>query len=217
MASRDIPEKVQQRMDKRKERNIARFSNYRTPKQTFLIICEGKNTEPDYFNEFKLGSAQVIAIGEGYNTISLVSRAIQIKAQYLVKNKKFDQYWVVFDKDDFSANDFNTAIMMAESNGFKVAYSNQAFEYWFLLHFNLYSGCINRDSYISILSDLLGFPYAKDSGTSSKMFNVLIPLQHAAIKHAKHVYDSFGSTHISPADEESSTTVFKLVEELIKY
>ena len=32
------------------ERKITRISSVREVKQTFLIICEGVNTEPDYFN-----------------------------------------------------------------------------------------------------------------------------------------------------------------------
>ena len=31
------------------ERKITRISGVREVKQTFLIICEGVNTEPDYF------------------------------------------------------------------------------------------------------------------------------------------------------------------------
>ena len=46
----------------------------------------------------------------------------------------------MFDKDDFSANDFNNAITIAESNNLGVAYSNQAFEYWIILHFDDHQG-----------------------------------------------------------------------------
>ena len=38
----------------RQERSLKRHSNYRDIKQSFLIICEGVNTEPDYFNAFRL-------------------------------------------------------------------------------------------------------------------------------------------------------------------
>ena len=37
-------------MNPRIERKITRISGVREVKQTFLIICEGVNTEPDYFN-----------------------------------------------------------------------------------------------------------------------------------------------------------------------
>jgi hypothetical protein len=159
----------------------------------------------------------VKALGEGYNTLSLVRRALEIKQKEQLKGKTYNQYWVVFDKDDFLAKDFNDAIHLAQSNGFQAAYSNQAFEYWFLLHFNLHQGGIHRNTYENRLTSLLGFPYKKETGVTAKMFNALISRQKTAIAHAKTVYDSFEGNHSSPAMEESSTTVFRLVEELNKY
>jgi len=55
-----------------------------------------------------------------------VNRAIALKESFA---DNYDQVWSVFDKDDYSANDFNQAIAIASANGFGVAYSNQAFEY----------------------------------------------------------------------------------------
>ena len=52
---------------------------------------------------------------------------------------------MVFDKDDYP--DFDEAIELAKKNGFEVAYSNQAFELWFLLHFKKYSGKLHRREY----------------------------------------------------------------------
>jgi hypothetical protein len=213
----DSPRKLRI-LERRKEKSIERFNNNtKTINQSFLIICEGENTEPDYFNEFKVSSARIEAIGEGKNTISLVNRAFELKKEYLVKGRKFDQYWVVFDKDSFPDNDYNNAVFMAEKAGFNVAYSNQSFEYWFLLHFNLHQGAINRDSYSDTLSKYLGFKYGKESEVSSSMFNSLLRYQTDAIRNAKLVYESFDAQHLNPAKEESSTTVFKLVEELNKY
>ena len=93
-------------------------------KPTILIVCEGENTEPSYFSQFKLSTATIKPIGEGHNTISLVNRATE-----LANEKEYEQVWCVFDKDDFTENDFNSAIQIAESKNFNVAYSNQSFEY----------------------------------------------------------------------------------------
>ena len=35
-------------------------------KPTILIVCEGENTEPSYFRQFKLSSATIKPVGEGY-------------------------------------------------------------------------------------------------------------------------------------------------------
>ena len=59
----------------------------REVKQTFLIICEGVNTEPDYFNAFRLTSATVKAIGQGMGTLALVQKAINIKRAGKAKRK----------------------------------------------------------------------------------------------------------------------------------
>lgn len=122
---------------------------------------------------------------------------------------------MVFDKDDFPENDFNSAILLARRSGFEVAYSNQAFEFWFLLHFNLYQGALHRSRYEKMLSTLLGFAYTKKSGVSSKMFNALFPKQEQAINHAKTIMKQFDGNN--PAQQESSTTVYRLVEELNKF
>lgn len=63
----------------RHEQNYKRRCGYRSTKQSFLIICEGVNTEPDYFNAFRLTSASVKAVGKGLNTIRLVEEALIIK------------------------------------------------------------------------------------------------------------------------------------------
>ena len=160
-------------------------------------------------------TATVKAIGQSMNTISLVNKAISIRDTEQKKRRYYDQCWVVFDKDDFPAKDFNQAIVLAQKNGFRVAYSNQAFEYWFLLHFNLYKGPLHRQSYADMLSKLTGIPYSKNEGFGAVMYNRLFHLQSQAIKNAVAVLDEI--SHGNPAVEESSTTVHLLVEELNKY
>ena len=124
--------------------SLSRPQGTRVVKQSFLIVCEGMCTEPDYFRAFRMTTATIKAVGQGMNTISLVNKAISIRDTDIKKKRIYDQCWVVFDKDDFPASDFNQAIALAERNGFRVAYSNQAFEYWFLLHFNLAKAACKR-------------------------------------------------------------------------
>ena len=185
--------------------SLTRRQSTREVKQSFLIVCEGVRTEPDYFKAFRMTAATVKAVGQAMNTTSLVSKAISIRDADQKKKRTYDQCWVVFDKDDFPAKDFNEAITLAERNGFKVAYSNQAFEYWFLL----------RNSYADMLSRLSGIPYSKTEGFGAIMYNRLLHLQPQAIKNAATVLADV--SHGNPAMEESSTTVHLLVEELNKF
>lgn len=203
------------KLKKHRAFSLSRRQGVREVKQSFLIVCEGENTEPDYFKAFRMTTAKVKAVGQAMNTLSLVAKAISIREADKKKKRVYDQCWVVFDKDDFPANDFNQAIMHAEKNGFYVAYSNQAFEYWFLLHYNLYVGPLHRNQYEKMLSKLTGIPYEKTEGFGAVMYNLLLKRQPLAIKNAEIVLAEI--SHGNPAEEESSTTVYRLVKELNKY
>lgn len=213
------------RLKRKTKPNLERREGHKKVKPSILIVCEGKNTEPSYFNHFRLTSATIEAIGEGYNTLSLVRRAKE-----LASKKKYDQKWVVFDKDDFPPHDFDNAIIMAEANNFKVGYSNQAFEYWLLLHLNDHQGGnLDRRGYQKLINDALEDFNIKYEVRSKKVdpefFEVLNSLDSksnkkrvdVAIERAKRNIDFHLKRNISPSNAESSTTVYKLVEELTKY
>ena len=195
--------------------DLSRRQGVREIKQSFLIVCEGEKTEPDYFKAFRMTAATVKAVGQAMNTMTLVSKAISIREADQKRKKGYDQCWVVFDKDDFPAKDFNQAIQFAENNGFRVAYSNQAFEYWSLLHYNLYTGAIHRNQYKDMLTKLTGIPYSKSEGYGAVMYNLLLSRQQQAINNAETVLAEI--SHGNPAEEESSTTVQRLVIELNKF
>ena len=203
-----------QKKDHRKS-NLSRRTGVKVIKQSFLVVCEGENTEPDYFKAFRMTAATIKTVGQAMNTMSLVNKAISIREGEKVKKHFYDQCWVVFDKDDYPDNDFNQAILLAQNNGFRVAYSNQAFEYWFLLHFNRYMGAIHRNQYPEMLSRLTGIPYRKIQGFGALMYRLLLSRQQQAIDNADAVLAEI--SHGNPAQEESSTTVQKLVVELNKY
>lgn len=196
---------------------------------TFLIVCEGLNTEPDYFGHFqqyfRRSAVKIISVGGAGNTIRVVERAHKecIKIHY-------DQVWVVFDKDDFPADHFNNAIIMADNSGYGVAYSNQSFEYWFILHFEDHQGGpMHRNQYSEKLNGYLGSHGLTYNANGSKnisdaFFRVLMGIDekkrdsrlNLAIKRAKKGLLLHENT-ISPALAESTTRVHELVEELLKY
>ena len=193
-------------------------------KPTIRVVCEGENTEPGYFEKFRLTTATIKTVGEGYNTNSLVQRA-----QTLNDEGSYDQVWCVFDKDDFLAAAFNDAIHLAERLGFGVAYSNQAFEYWLILHFEDHQGAgFHRDRYgkkLNTYLNKLGSHYDAEGSKeiTREIFDHLMANDpktgkrriDLAILRATRIYDQYD--HRSPALEESSTTVFRLVEEILKY
>lgn len=214
---------AQAKRRRRAEPLLERAEPEKNEKQRILIVCEGKNTEPSYFKKFKLATAEIKALGKGNNTVSLVNSAYQLS-----QKEKFDQVWCVFDKDSFPASNFNNAIIIAKSHNFGVAYSNQAFEYWLILHFEDHQGgAMDRRDYAKKLNGYLA-PYSVKYSTSSKLitneiFDILLSQseiesktrQELAIERAERNMKHFDNTN--PAIEESSTRVHELVKELLKF
>ena len=60
-------------------------------RETFLIVCEGERTEPNYFSKFPINREviEVDIFGEGKNTDSLVLEAINLKS---IAEKKYIVY-----------------------------------------------------------------------------------------------------------------------------
>ena len=193
-------------------------------KPTILIVCEGENTEPSYFSQFKLSSARIIPVGAGKNTLALVDEAFSLSKDY-----QYDQVWCVFDKDSFPEANFNYAVQKALSNGLKVAYSNQAFEYWLLLHFEDHQGGeMNRKDYGKKINAYIkkyniSYDYNGSKIISEEFFDVLnevdpylkIDRRISAINRADR-NDKFHKGKPA-AKQESSTKVFNLVQEILKY
>ena len=71
------------------------------PRKHILIMCEGKNTEVDYFKHFRYPNVTVVPIGTGMSTTKLVKEVEKYRKEMEKRKKvKFDETWVVFDKDD---------------------------------------------------------------------------------------------------------------------
>ncbi|MEG1457651.1 MAG: RloB family protein, partial [Bacilli bacterium] len=78
--------------------------------------------------------------GEGKNTTSLVKTAINIIDtidKNLMKTTYYEKIFVVFDKDNFTNEEFDNAVNMCEKNNFIPLWSNESFDLWILFHFNL--------------------------------------------------------------------------------
>lgn len=197
-----------QKRRREKRESYEREVATRLPRKTFLIVCEGTKTEPNYFRSFEVLSAKVEIRGTGRNTLSLVHYAERILDE---RDEEFDEVWLVFDKDSFSSVSFNNAVFFCQAHhdeGFRVAYSNEAFELWYLLHFELITKPISRFNYNAMLSKRMKAYYKKNL---PNMYQQLLSRQPLAIENAKLLYEKRSN---SPAKDNPSTTVFQLVEEL---
>jgi hypothetical protein len=114
---------------------MARRRNFRPPKKTFLIICEGE-TEKIYFENLKAAERKTeINLkpelpGHRNDCLSIVENAIKQKDDY-------DRVWCVFDLDTAykEMNKYKKALEKASNQDIETVESYPCFEVWFLLHF----------------------------------------------------------------------------------
>jgi hypothetical protein len=194
------------------QRNVRRAYMERTvdvrePKERFLIVCEGEKTEPNYFKSFRVPRDVIVIRGIGDNTRRIVEYAIGE-----IETEDYDQVWCVFDRDSFPAGSFNAAFELARENSIKIAYSNEAFELWYLLHFHYYNTGMSRSDYGARLSELLGHKYEKNSPT---VYAEIESRQHTAIKNANRLLMTH--TPLNPESNNPSTTVHLLVLQLNRF
>jgi len=144
-----------------KKQEYSRKSKLKSKKlapANYLIVCEGKKTEPNYFKGLKkkindkYGRKVDVLIpeidikGTGRNTTDLVNYTDKY-VNYA--NKRYGQVWVVFDKDDYSDEQFDKAIKTCNYN---VAWSNPNFELWLLSHFKRVNRYISKENILDELN-----------------------------------------------------------------
>jgi len=209
-----------QKIDNADLKRFARSSVERKAREIkvfFLIVCEGEKTEPNYFKKFKGKFGNVIfeidCEGKGYNTLRVVEEAIRIRD----KNPKYNKVWAVFDKDSFPENDFNSAIQKAKANNIGCAWSNEAFELWYLLHFQYRNTPMSREDYKKAIENEINkqtskFAYTKNS---TEMYEILIKYgdQTQAIKNAENLSQQYDNQNF--ANHNPRTQVYELVKQLI--
>lgn len=210
-----------------KNNNISRKDRLKSKRQApanYLIVCEGKKTEPNYFNGLKkkinekYGNKVDVLIpnidikGTGMNTTSLV-KYTQKTVNHA--NKVYGQVWVVFDKDDYNDEQFDLAI---DNCNYNVAWSNPNFELWILAHFKKVNRYVSKDDVLQGLSkefqkNGLG-EYTKndinifDNVTSGGKL-------HTAIKNCKYVEELNKDGQAS--QRNPMTKVYKIVDGLREY
>lgn len=216
---------------KRREDRKQRQYEYKKPRaNSFLIVTEGKRTEPLYFKgmEKKIkekigGVVDVIEVpvidiqGEGCST----GRLIEVTERFVKEAKIiYQNIWVVFDKDDFE--DFDEAVREGTNKGYKTAWSNQAFEYWLYLHFHYSDSALHRDDWNKKLDEIFK-QYHLGEGKYQKNYKEIYDMVNiydgvtTAIKNAKRRMADFDPKKCKPSEFDPGTTVYKLAEELKRF
>ena len=135
--------------------------------------------------------------------------------EYVIKNKgDCSNVWVVFDKDHF---DIEKAIRLAEENKINIAWSNECFELWLILHFNYITTSLDRKESLKKIKELIkkncGIDYDKNS---KKIYELTKEKIKIAVAYSKKQYQLMKRDKVTVNKANPCNTVFKLVEVLLK-
>jgi hypothetical protein len=138
------------RQERRYERRMDSYDRRpgrRPPGRCILIVCEGAETEPNYFESLrdylKLSTISVKIEDRAGAPISVVEEAraqVEKRLQDFRDGRTnappFEAIWCVFDVENPRHNQtFDRAVQVADQNDYQLAVSNPAFEFWYVLHF----------------------------------------------------------------------------------
>jgi hypothetical protein len=188
----------------------------RKQKPVVYIVCEGEKSEPKYFRNFSSRNSLVnikpvtSQYKDAFNLVKNAEREIQPDEYF---PEYGDQVWCVFDRDNNSDDELYKAKALAERRGYRIAFSNPCFEYWYLLHFIEYRAYLaDCDAVVKLLEARYIPQYIK----SGDYFRMLRLMRADAIARANKVLqgleqDGIGQIHTS---SNPSTSAVLLVLQL---
>ncbi len=193
--------------------DLRRRRSSREPRKKFLLFCEGKNTEPLYFEAIGRSCASTLVDIRSVRAAGVPQTIAERATDHirsLPRRRKHsfeerDQVWAVFDRDEHER--FEDAVRRCWEGGVQVARSNPCFELWLLLHERDFDAVLDRHQMQRELARVR--PDYDKNGSKSLDFDDLILGVGAAEDRAR--------TQLSRRAEEGvpynnpSTTVGKLV------
>lgn len=191
-----------------------------------LIVSEGIKTEPLYLKGLvdKINAQYKDIAKEGHLKVFGTGRNTRGLLNYVDRQvnrgawSKYEKIWLVYDKDDFPLDNFDNTQLSAEnrkSNKLRVAWSNESFELWLLLHFQDYEADNGRAAYIKKLNEYIDY-----SKNRTDLYDVITSMGSVADarRRARKMYESFVAQGVTtPSKMVPATRVYELVEELEKY
>ena len=242
MARRRAGDKIYNRKKELKQSDFKRKINDKKTIPDIIIACEDSISSPSYFRmlvsdlikeKIITQDSFVIAKHNHTNPMGVLKDLKNHKDENRKTYKDFDHKWIVIDRDiervnggGHNAEDFNNALNNAKNRKrdlhVDVAYINDAFELWYLLHFEYRNTAILRDEIITELIKKLKLldthkfskldkNNIKQKNYTNLIFEVLLPLQNDAIGNAKRLIASYGKEH-NPENDNPSTTIHTLVK-----
>jgi len=190
--------------------NKYRPSGIRTSKYLYVIATEGYRTEPQYFDYFNPEPStghfrfEILKHRHKNNPNDLLDRLLDFRKKKNPGNRA--EYWMVFDKDDWSNEQLDDSCMRANKNNVHVALSNPCFELWLYLHLRNNKPFFSRTEIEQALRTTLGAFEKNDYDVT-----MLATGLESAIKRAQVLDSNPNSTWI----REQGTRVYKLMQRAI--
>ncbi len=224
----------------------------------FIIFCEDKISEPVYLKYFETSTIKINFVKEQKSMMANVLSAItQCKADGLMGLKDGRDYltvegtqvWCVFDRDKEKTHreiekgntNFDQSINTAIASGINVAWSNDAFELWILLHFEdattINDEYKEREKYYNRLTEIFdsiedpnddlikvknykNWNYKSNLKSENNFRNIvrneIVNKTKEAIARAEVLENNFESEIIQNHQKSPLTLMHHLVKELIK-
>jgi hypothetical protein len=173
-------------------------------------------TEAVYFENYRGASGPSIKIVlRPKDPCKLVEKAIAERKLRVGRGESIDETWIVLDRDvDFDRNNglelFCKALRIARESGIEVAYSDDAFELWYVLHYQDVTLSVPRTELVKLVEKHCGHKYVK--GAKGDLYTEILHLRPMAIKRAHALLKRVEG---QPESVNPSTRVHILVEKLI--
>lgn len=227
--------------------------------KTFIIFCEDEHHEPLYFKSFEQQKTgiKINAIANARSKKLNLNTTIHVGVEeglitfedgiYSLLPEVTEQLWCVYDRDmeshDWNAIpvqnhlDFDNSIIAATAAGLKIAWSNDVFEMWILLHFepiptgeilhrnyiykrltHIFKEEVPKDQELANLTSLDTFSYKDNMKRRERFIKQVIPLLHPRTSNAianAQILEAEFTSNIPYHLRNPCTMVHKLVQEIL--
>lgn len=204
------------RRQPKRRNDLKRRTGTRRPKRTFLVLCEGTVTEPEYITALRQlqevhrvarVDIQVDKARSGNVPLPLVDAAIEARQQKRERGDEIDEVWCLFDVEAPQPHpNLSQALAKANKNGIHTAVSNPCFELWLLLHFDEHKAWLSTEDAVQLRRKRDGSTGKEVDGES------YMPLRNTAIENARNLRDHHSDNNTSPLKDNPSSGVHRLLE-----
>jgi RloB-like protein len=203
---------------------LQRRSLHRPERTRVLIVCEGRETEPNYFRGLRDEEAvrQNFSVevrkGKGGSCIGIVQQGVAELKKAAARIENFDEIWCVFDVEQAGRREqLIQARALAGQYGIRLAVSNPSFEIWLLAHFvRSKASFADCEKVIDELNKHWRREFQLDyEKNDEQLFARLASRTQTAIDNARRVREHDWPASADIIDCNSATDVYLLVKRLL--